>query len=265
MRYTLLPYLYTLLADAEASGALVARPLWVNFPEDSATHGIDEQFMLGSALLVSPVLTQGATSVNAYFPNGTWYSLFGILNEYDTNEDETQGLAQQQPYPVEGSQTMTLDTPLTASNVHVRAGSILPLHTYGAMTTTEALSMPNRLLVVFDGLDGAEAQGHAFYDDGGDEADSTNGRTVTSCSAAAGKGVSCVVEEDTFAGAADRQLDTIVVVGAFSSPKTINLIIQGMPSSSPDFKWDADRMRLTVDLSGHGVALNTAFSLRWEL
>lgn len=32
--------------------------------------------MVGHALLVSPVLQQGATSVEAYFPPGTWHSLW---------------------------------------------------------------------------------------------------------------------------------------------------------------------------------------------
>lgn len=32
--------------------------------------------MVGPHLLVSPVLQQGATSVRAYFPPGTWHSLW---------------------------------------------------------------------------------------------------------------------------------------------------------------------------------------------
>ena len=32
--------------------------------------------MLGNALMVAPVLQPGVTSVSAYFPEGTWYSLY---------------------------------------------------------------------------------------------------------------------------------------------------------------------------------------------
>lgn len=33
--------------------------------------------MVGEALLVSPVLEQGASTVEAYFPPATWHSLWG--------------------------------------------------------------------------------------------------------------------------------------------------------------------------------------------
>ena len=71
-RYTLLPFLFTLLHDAHTLGTTVARPLFFNFPKDAATLTIDKQFMWGNALLITPVLTQGATSVTGYFPAGVW-------------------------------------------------------------------------------------------------------------------------------------------------------------------------------------------------
>ena len=58
LRYRLLPYLYSAFKTAADTGAPVARPLWFNFPADTATHAIDQQWMLGPALLVSPVLAQ---------------------------------------------------------------------------------------------------------------------------------------------------------------------------------------------------------------
>ena len=32
--------------------------------------------MMGDALLISPVLDEGATAVTAYFPKGLWFSLY---------------------------------------------------------------------------------------------------------------------------------------------------------------------------------------------
>lgn len=74
--YSLLPYLYSAFHRAHRTGAPVARPLWAHFPADPAARTIDRQFMVGDALLVSPVLEQGASSVDAYFPPGAWHSLW---------------------------------------------------------------------------------------------------------------------------------------------------------------------------------------------
>ena len=45
MRYSLLPTLYTLLANVHQNGGTVARSLMFNFPTDSNTWAIDHQFM----------------------------------------------------------------------------------------------------------------------------------------------------------------------------------------------------------------------------
>jgi alpha-glucosidase (family GH31 glycosyl hydrolase) len=55
MRYQMLPYIYTLFANANRFGETVARSLWMNFAADANCTLIDSQFMLGSAVLLSPV------------------------------------------------------------------------------------------------------------------------------------------------------------------------------------------------------------------
>ena len=64
LRYELLPYYYTLFYKASrpvtsTPSATVTRPLFFEFPNDTNTHSIDRQFMVGSALMISPVLQQG--------------------------------------------------------------------------------------------------------------------------------------------------------------------------------------------------------------
>jgi len=65
LRYRLLPYLYSLFYEAHTSGSMVAQPLWAQFAADPATHAIDEQFLLGPALLVSPALHEALHARNA--------------------------------------------------------------------------------------------------------------------------------------------------------------------------------------------------------
>eukprot|EP00058_Branchiostoma_floridae_P007368 XP_002592856.1 hypothetical protein BRAFLDRAFT_202159 [Branchiostoma floridae] len=77
-RYTLLPYLYTLFYHAHVAGTTVVRPLLHEFPTDSNTWDVDRQFLWGSGLLISPVLTPNTTTVSAYFPNTPWYDYYTV-------------------------------------------------------------------------------------------------------------------------------------------------------------------------------------------
>ena len=50
------------------------RPLWFEFPEDREHFGTEDEFMLGPALLLAPVLTQGAAARSVYLPPASvWY------------------------------------------------------------------------------------------------------------------------------------------------------------------------------------------------
>ena len=43
------------------------------YPTDTRAKSIDTQFLWGPALLISPVLTEGETTLTAYLPSDTWY------------------------------------------------------------------------------------------------------------------------------------------------------------------------------------------------
>lgn len=54
------------------------RPLWVEFPEDEGSFDIDYEHLIGSALLVRPVVTEGANTASVYFPPGLWYDVLDL-------------------------------------------------------------------------------------------------------------------------------------------------------------------------------------------
>jgi len=56
VRYQLLPHLYTLFYRSRVFGDTLARPVFHNFPKDVDTYDIDQQFMWGSSILISPFL-----------------------------------------------------------------------------------------------------------------------------------------------------------------------------------------------------------------
>ncbi len=74
IRYSLLPYYYTLFYKANRKvdsqsppSATVTRPLFFEFPTDSQTYSIDQQFMVGPGLLITPVLKLGKFTVVTSF------------------------------------------------------------------------------------------------------------------------------------------------------------------------------------------------------
>ncbi|KAL6873762.1 hypothetical protein ACP4OV_013844 [Aristida adscensionis] len=147
LRYRMLPYLYTLMYEAHATGAPIARPLFFSYPSDVATYAVDRQFLLGRGVLVSPVLEPGANAVVAYFPTGRWFSLY----DYSLAVATATG------------KWVTLPAPADTVNVHVAGGNILPLQR-PALTTSRARQSVFHLVVAL-GEDGSAA-GELFLDDG---------------------------------------------------------------------------------------------------
>ncbi len=107
-RGRLAPYLYTLAHVAQRTGAPYVRPLWWHDPEDRALRRVDDAFLLGDALLVAPVLEEGAVRRTVPLPRGRWY-------------DTVSGLAYQGPGRV------SLDAPLDRVPVLARAGAVVPV------------------------------------------------------------------------------------------------------------------------------------------
>lgn len=76
LRYSLLPYLWQ-AAHSVVQGMPMLRPLALEFPADPVAVGIDDQFLLGSELLVVPVFDAGEQPVHRsfYTPAGRWTDL----------------------------------------------------------------------------------------------------------------------------------------------------------------------------------------------
>ncbi len=121
LRYRMMPYLYSLMAQVTQNGSPMLRGIALEFPDEVATHNIDDQFLLGPALMVCPVTAPMYYGVNStplegvaqsrevYLPPGeSWYDFW-------TNES------------IEGGQTTAAAAPLRRIPLFVRAGSILPL------------------------------------------------------------------------------------------------------------------------------------------
>lgn len=150
VRYSLLPYTYTLFWQANQNGSTVLRALAWEFPDDPSLAAVETQFMSGPALLVTPVLEPLVTTVKGVFPGvatGTiWYDWYTL-----------------QPLSVGPGENITLSAPLTHQNIHVRGGYIIPMQAAGNTTKTSRMN-PWSLLIALDA--NGNAEGSLYLDDG---------------------------------------------------------------------------------------------------
>lgn len=71
MKYKLMPYIYTQSKIASEKGLAMVRALFVEFPNDPGAWQIDNQYMLGSDILVAPFFESSKTR-QVYLPKGKW-------------------------------------------------------------------------------------------------------------------------------------------------------------------------------------------------
>ncbi|GMS93692.1 hypothetical protein PENTCL1PPCAC_15867, partial [Pristionchus entomophagus] len=155
-RYAMLPYLYSLHYAASLNGDTVVRPVFFEFPHDSETLGLSEQFMWGSSILVIPALYPGQTEVNGYIPLGdTPISFYSV---YDDSYGQKVPIGRSRfPAPT------TFNTP-----TFVKSGSIIP-RSPPALTTVASRLLNFNLLIVLNDSDSNNervANGVLYWDDG---------------------------------------------------------------------------------------------------
>jgi alpha-D-xyloside xylohydrolase len=142
LRYTLMPYIYSLAYRTHLTGAPFMRGLFMDFGDDANVANIGDEYMFGPALLVAPVVEQGSTTRQVYLPAGAdWYNFW-------TNEK------------LRGGQTITVSAPIDTLPLFVRAGSILPM---GAPVESTNEKQPLQELRVYPG---ADATFDLYNDDG---------------------------------------------------------------------------------------------------
>jgi alpha-D-xyloside xylohydrolase len=108
LRYSLLPYIYSTAWEVTHRAGSFMRPLFADFPQDTAVYNLGSEYMFGRSLLVSPVTEKGSSMQRVYLPSGAdWIDFW-------TGERFT------------GGRSVIKGTPMDILPVYVRAGSILP-------------------------------------------------------------------------------------------------------------------------------------------
>ena len=198
LRYTLLPYLYSLAWEATRSGAPPLRPLVWEWPADATAVTLGDQALLGPWLMVAPVLEEGATTRVVYLPEGRWFDFYtGVVHD--------------------GPATVTFtDLPLAALPIFVREGAILPRGPAGAFS--DAAPLDPLTLEVWPG---PAATTFTVYEDAGDGFDYADGGSSAVTWTLQGVATGAVLEASARVGTwAPPDRDVRVRVRRVDSPPT---------------------------------------------
>ena len=153
------------------------------------TYPIDTQFLVGPSILISPVITEGAVSVNAYFPIDYWYSY------YDG-----------EPLRTSKGEWKNLNAPIDFIPIHIRGGSIIPTQK-PANNTVYSRKNPFGLIIAMDWDN--EAKGDLFYDDGESKKYEEEDEYYYATFVVKADTLKMNIEHNKFSGMSSMVLDTI--------------------------------------------------------
>jgi alpha-D-xyloside xylohydrolase len=121
LRYRLLPYIYTLAWMVYEKDYTIMRPLVMDFRDDRNVYNIDDQYMFGPFIMVSPITTPSTFEREVYLPRGLWHDFWtgDVLS---------------------GGRKLKVRASLDTIPLHVRAGAIIPLVSATMKSGMEAVS-----------------------------------------------------------------------------------------------------------------------------
>jgi len=160
LRYRLLPYIYSLAWKVTSQAYTIMRGLPMDFTADKNTYGIDNEYMFGPSLLVTPVTEEMHHKVKKSgecIPSKKLVApqaesgipLPEYIKEVDFEENEEEAIKSINVYLPQGSgwydfwsgdfyeggQEVRKETPIDIMPLYAKAGSILPLGPFKQYST----------------------------------------------------------------------------------------------------------------------------------
>jgi alpha-D-xyloside xylohydrolase len=149
LRYTLMPYLYTVARQAGATGMPMARAMVIDYQNRAPAYTHDLQYLWGPSILVAPLTSDGGATQQIWLPAGdTWYNFWSDTRHTGSDAADLAYV------------TRTGEIPL-----FVKAGAILPRYPYAQST-----AYLNKRQLELDVYSGANGTFDLVEDDGVSEA-----------------------------------------------------------------------------------------------
>ncbi|XP_039402615.1 neutral alpha-glucosidase AB isoform X3 [Mauremys reevesii] len=241
-RYALLPYWYTTFYHSYRSGQPVMRPLWVEYPDDVTTFSIDDQFLIGNALLVHPVTEQGAQGVQVYLPGKgqVWYDVHSHQKHH-------------------APQTLYVPVILSSIPVYQRGGSIVPRKERVRRSSDCMYRDPYTLYVALSPQ--GTAEGDLFIDDGHTYNFESKAQYLHRHFSFASNSLTARSADSKGIFESPAWIERVVILGA-GKPAAVFLRQPGMAETRLDFQHEPETSVLTLRKPGVNIGADWSISLR---
>ena len=159
LRYRLMPYIYSLVAQVYRNDYTIMRGLPMDFPQDANAADISDQWMFGPAFMPCPVYEYGAREREVYFPEGVWYDFY---TGEEISPRGPMGLGRDDNIVISSEvEKSPVPAPYGRMPLFVRGGSIVPIGP--EIEWTDQKWDDDILLLVYAG---ADADFTLYSDDG---------------------------------------------------------------------------------------------------
>ena len=225
LRYTLVPYIYTAAREAYDTGVSICRPLYYEWPEENKAYSVEDEYLFGDDILVSPISTpvgsDNTCKRKTWLPEGLWY---------DVCRNSIQ----------HGGSTITDHYDLSEIPYFIRLGSIIPCNPPVSHLKAEPSSL---ILWVIPGADG---EGKLYEDQGDSEAYKDGAFATTLFSQrhdAEGTTLTIMPREGSYDGMIQERAWQAVF---FLMDEPLSVSING--EETTDWTYDDQLRRLTVNV-----------------
>ncbi|KRX50810.1 Neutral alpha-glucosidase AB [Trichinella murrelli] len=231
LRYSLLPYWYTGFYEHTKNGWPIVRPMWTEFPTDTALFNEEKQFMIGRCLMARPVTEPGESSVHVYLPDekSEWYDWFTHI-------------------PIVGPGVVQVATPLEKIPLFVRGGCIVPIKERMRRSSGLSHQDPFTLIMALN-KDGTFANGTLYLDDG-DSYEYKNGKYLYQYFVYSGDKKSGSLMSTTMHPNANYNtnawIEKIVILGLQFYPTDVHVFRADYVPKKLNFVFDNQKMMLTI-------------------
>ncbi len=230
LRYSLLPYNYTLAYTNTTTGRPLMLPVNYFEPGNKRLGNINDEYLWGEHLLVSPVIVKGQTVKRVLFPKGEWIG-FNDLKSYKDSAN--------------------IDAPVDSLPLFVKAGSIVPMA--GFLNNTEQYNGKSVILKYYPGDKTATVKSQWFFDNGTDPNSLKNRKYDLVDFISNGNGKKYFITINPRHLLEKQKHFSLIIAGkniksvTFSKKTKFNLIKNDEGLSEVNFNWTGGMLKLDIE------------------